>query len=323
MPYRKIKFNAEKQFALAPDVADEELADGQIALSGIKLLNQLGKSSKPFFLAVGFKKPHLPFVAPKKYWDMYDRNQFALSAHPGGIENASGYSLHNGDEMRGYEGIPAEGEISEELQREAIHGYYACVTFIDAQIGMLLDELDDLGLTETTTIVFWGDHGFHLGDHGMWGKHSTLEQAARVPLIIRPASGTAISSTKSPVEFTDIFPSLCEDAGLDYPSSLSGRSLMPLVRGTTSNVRNGAITVFNAKGSLGYSYRTTRYRYTQWINKNNEIAASELYDYENDPLETKNLAGETTNADIEKLLATQLKADGKDCDRLQASPVGN
>jgi arylsulfatase A-like enzyme len=158
-------------------------------------MRKLSKGEKPFFLAVGFKKPHLPFIAPKKYWDMYQRDQFTLAPHRSGIKNASGYSVHDSDELRGYKGIPAEGDISETLQLEAIHGYYACVSYIDAQVGMLLDELDTLGLTDNTTIVFWGDHGFHLGDHGMWGKHSTLENAARVPLVIRPAVESSSSGS--------------------------------------------------------------------------------------------------------------------------------
>ena len=316
---KNTKLNGEKRFALGPDVADDELTDGQIALSGLKLMRELGKAKEPFFLAVGFKKPHLPFIAPKKYWNMYERDDFSLATYRGGIENASGYSIHGGKEMRGYDGVPEEGEISEAIQLEAIHGYYACVSYVDAQIGMLLDELDSLGLSENTTIVLWGDHGFHLGDHGMWGKHSTLEQAARVPLIVRPPTGKVIASTTSPVEFTDIFPTLCELTGIKSPTGLSGRSLVPVATGKLPKIRDGAITVFKSKGSIGYSYRTEHYRYTEWINKSHKIAASELYDYETDPLETKNLIDNPKYADIRVHLAKQLRADGQDCNRLQAS----
>lgn len=320
MPLPKTtKFNGEKRFAVGPDVADDELTDGQITLLGLKLMRKLGKAKEPFFLAVGFKKPHLPFIAPKKYWDMYKRDDFSLANYRGGIENASGYSIHSGKEMRGYDGVPKQGDISEAIQLEAIHGYYACVSYVDAQIGMLLDELQSLGLSKNTTVVLWGDHGFHLGDHGMWGKHSTLEQAARVPLIIRPPSGEVIASTTSPVEFTDIFPTLCELSGLEYPTGLSGRSLVSVATGKSPSVRDGAITVFKSKGSIGYSYRTERYRYTEWINKFNKVAAAELYDYETDSLETKNQIDNPQYADIRKQLAQQLQADGQDCDRLQAS----
>lgn len=319
MPYGKIKFSDAKQVVLAPDVADSELSDGQIALSGIKLMRDLRESDQPFFLAVGFKKPHLPFIAPKKYWDLYDSSQFQFAVHRGGIEGASGYSLHDSPELRGYEGVPEKGEISEDLQRECIHGYYACTSLIDAQVGMLLDELDKLGLSDHTTVILWGDHGFHLGDHGMWGKHSTLEQAARVPLIIHPHTGKAIGETNSPVEFTDIFPTLCELAGLPYPKQLNGRSLLPVVAGSIDQVRDGALTVFKAKGSIGYSYRTERYRYTEWINKTGETVASELYDYESDPNETKNFVKDVEYATVRSKLAQQMRADAQGCERLMMS----
>ena len=319
LPWSKIKHGGVKRVVMAPEVEDDELTDGQIALSGVKLMRELSQSDQPFFLAVGFKKPHLPFIAPKKYWEMYDPTKFKLAAHRGGIENASGYSIHDSPEFRGYEGVPESGEITEELQREAIHGYYACTTFIDAQIGMLLDELDQLGLADNTTIILWGDHGFHLGDHSMWGKHSALEQATRVPLIIRPHRGNAIGNTRSPVEFTDIFPTLCELAALEFPEKLSGRSLLPLIDGSTDQVHDGALTVFRSKGSIGYSYRTQRYRYTEWINKFGKLAAIELYDYEIDPHETRNVADHADYADVRAKLALQMRTDGLDCDRLQGS----
>ncbi|MFK8112201.1 MAG: sulfatase [Rubripirellula sp.] len=318
MPYVKIKFGKVERFALAPQVTDDELSDGQIALSGIKWMRQLSQSDKPFFLAVGFKKPHLPFVAPERHWKKYDRSKFPLARHPGGIKNASGYTMHDGAEMRGYDDIPTEGPISDELQREAIHGYYACTTYVDTLVGRLIAELDQLGLTDNTMIVLWGDHGFHLGDHGMWGKHSTLEQATRVPLILCPQIGKAISKTNAPVEFTDIFPTLCELAGIESPKR-SGRSLLPIVQGTADSVRDGALTVFKAKGTIGYSYRTARYRYTEWINKSAKVVAAELYDYETDPLETTNLIDDPRQAATKKRLAEQMRREGQDCERLQSS----
>ena len=317
----KSEFDGGKRFALAADVADDKLPDGQIRLEGIRLLRELGKSNEPFFLAVGFKKPHLPLVAPKKYWDLYQREQLRLAPHRGGIENASGFSIHDSSELRGYEGIPAEGEISDELQREIIHGYYACTSYVDSQIGMLVDELETLGLRESTTIVLWGDHGFHLGDHGMWGKHSTLEQAARVPLIVCPAKGTRTRESMSPVEFTDIFPTLCDATGVPIPSGLRGRSLMPIISGAAKKVRDGAITVFKSHGSMAYSYRTERHRYTEWINKYNKIAAVELFDYEKDPLETTNEINNVEYGELHEELARKLRADGKDCQRLQAASI--
>lgn len=314
--YDELKYKKVDRFALAVEVEDNQLDDGQTADTGIQLMRRLAEGDKPFFLAVGFKKPHLPFVAPQKYWDQHRREGFALAEHTGGIQNASGYTLHNGKEMRGYDGVPTDGPIPDDVQREAIHGYYACVSYVDAQVGRLLDELDALGLAENTTVVLWGDHGFHLGDHSMWGKHSTLEQAARVPLIFRPHGGSSVASIRTPVEFTDIFPTLCDLAGVPTPDGLHGRSLANLLEGATDRVRDGAITVFKSKGAIGYSYRSDRYRYTEWVNKRGKTVATELYDYERDPLETVNLADDPAYGSQRDTLAKALREDGQGCDRL-------
>lgn len=321
MPKSTSKADHNKRFASAPEIADSELTDGIIAGDGLKLMRQLSKSEKPFFLAVGFKKPHLPFVAPKKYWDLYQRQQFQLAGHRGSIENASGYSVHGSNEFRGYGEVPKEGPFPDELQREAIHGYYACSSYVDALVGSLVDELERLGLSDNTAIVLWGDHGFHLGDHGMFGKHSTLEQATRVPLIVCPPSTTALHTTRTaaPVEFTDVFPTLCDLTGVVKPKNVAGHSLKALIEGTKQRVRDGALTVFKSKGSLGYSYRTERYRYTEWINKFGKIAASELYDYRNDPLETKNLINDVGYREARAELAEQMRANGKGCEKLLAT----
>lgn len=319
LPYEQVRFENAKKVVMAPNVADTELLDGQIAKRGVELLRQLSKDGKPFFLGVGFKKPHLPFIAPKKYWDLYQREQFTLAPHQGGIANDSGYATHDSNEFRGYEGVPKTGPIPEELQREAMHGYYACVSYVDAQVGLLLKELETLGLMKNTIIVLWGDHGFHLGDHGMWGKHSTLENATRVPLIIRAPQASKTAQTKAPVELADMFPTLCELAGLAVPKQLHGRSLAPVLQGKRDSVREGAITVFRNKGALGYSFRTSRYRYTEWIGKFGKPVARELYDYESDPLEKVNVVGETKNAALVDKLAKQLRADCIDCERLKGT----
>ena len=344
MPKAPKKVDDDKRFAGAPNVDDADLIDGRIAADGLKLMRRLGRSGQPFFLAVGFKKPHLPFVAPKKYWGLYQQKHFPLAAYRGGIENASGYSIHDSPEFRGYGGIPKDGTISDDLQQEAIHGYYACTSYVDAQVGLLLSELDRLNLTDNTLIVLWGDHGFHLGDHNMWGKHSTLEQATRVPLIICPprgdknegisppdddrnalvASSTTLKSTSTPVEFTDVFPTLCDLAELEIPRNIAGRSLKPVIESNVTSVRDGALTVFKAKGAIGYSYRSERYRYTEWIsNKFDKIAAAELYDYDTDPNETKNLVEDKQYAAIRKKLATAMRGEGQGCETLLLSqPIG-
>jgi choline-sulfatase len=319
LPYHQVRFENAKKVVLAPNVADTDLLDGQIAKRGVELLRQLSKDGKPFFLGVGFKKPHLPFIAPKRYWDLYQRDQFSPAAYRGGITNDSGYAMHDSPEFRGYEGVPKSGPIPEDLQRESLHGYYACASYVDAQVGLLMKELETLGLLKNTIIVLWGDHGFHLGDHGMWGKHSTLEQATRVPLIIRAPNGKQAAQTKAPVELADMFPTLCELAGLAVPKQLQGRSLAPLLQGKQTSVREGAITVFRARGAVGYSYRTSRYRYTEWMGKFGKPVARELYDYETDPLEQTNLVSDAKQSALVEKLAQQLRADCTGCERLKGT----
>lgn len=301
------------------ECADGDLMDGAIRSEAIRLLGRLADERQPFFLAVGFKKPHLPFVAPAGHWDRHDRAGFIVAHHQGGIEDDSGYVLHDSKELRGYGGIPASGPIEEPLQKELLHGYYACVSYVDAQVGLLLEELERKGLADKTIIALWGDHGFHLGDHGMWGKHSTLDQAARVPLIISRPTGSAVKRSDSPVEFTDVFPTLCDLAGLPVPKGISGRSLVPLIEGTATDIRPAALTVFRNRGAIGYSIRTRRYRYTEWVNKLGKVVARDLFDYESDPLETRNLAERPDARDVVTDMAQRLAEVADGCDRLVAS----
>ena len=319
MPNARVKDYEDDQtkpFVGSPDVPDADLMDGAIALNGIDLMQRVAKDKKPFFLAIGFKKPHLPFVAPQKYWNLYQRDKFELATYKGGIANDSGYVMHDSHEFRGYGGVPETGPIPDAVEREAIHGYYACASFVDAQLGLVLDELDRLDLRQNTAIVVWGDHGFHLGDHDMWGKHSTLETAARAPLMIIPPGGGKAQTTGTPVEFTDIFPTLCELSGLSVPTQLQGRSLKPIVDGRTRSVREGALTLFKNKGAYAYSYRTERYRYTEWINKNGATVARDLFDYQTDPRESVNVVEAPENAALVEHLAASLRRDGAGTQRL-------
>jgi iduronate 2-sulfatase len=190
------------------------------------------------------------------------------------------------------------------------------VSYVDAQIGRVLTQLDELGLAKNTIIVLWGDHGFHLGDHGMWGKHSTLENATRVPLIIASPSGSTLKQSDAPVEFTDVFPTLCTLASLPVPSTIAGRSLQPIMEGTVKSVREGALTVFKNKGAIGYRYRTERYRYTEWINKFGKPIAKDLFDYETDPTECINHAANPSHATVIEKLAPALRRDATDAERL-------
>jgi arylsulfatase A-like enzyme len=302
-----------KPVTLAPDVSEDELIDGKICKEGIKLIKELSNKDKPFFIAVGFKKPHLPFIAPKKYWDMYDEKDIKLAPFQEMPKDADpSHNFHTSGELRGYDGVPKKGKIPPELQRKLIHGYYACATYIDTLIGKLLTELKAAGVEDNTIICLWGDHGWHLGDHGIWGKHTTLEQAARAPLIISSPAIKGGKKTESPTEFIDIYPTLCELSGLSLPEHLNGKSLVPIMKDPKVMVKSGAITNFKRKG-FGYAFRTKRYRYIEWINpKTKEIVSKELYDYEKDPLETVDLSKKPEYKVVIAKLAKELREVGKD-----------
>ena len=280
-------------------------------MNGLDLLEQAQNQDKPFFVAVGFKKPHLPFVAPKKYWDLYDRERLTLPRFLDKAQGASDYGWHDSNELRSYDGIPKKGPISLDLQKEAYHGYLACVSYIDALIGRLIQDLEKRNLADNTIIVLWGDHGFHLGDHNMWGKHTNLEQATRSPLIISLPKQKAQKS-HTPAGLIDIFPTLCEAAGLEVPEVVQVTSLFPVIHGKKDQHKNGAISFFKSKGAKGYSYRTHRYRYIEWI-KGNKVEAIELYDYENDPQEKINLATQQESKELIRTLSQALREDGKGC----------
>src|SRR5690606_14398255 len=166
------------------DVPDNAYPDGAVADEAILRLQAAAERDEPFFLAVGFVKPHLPFCAPKKYWDAFDPAAFSLAERQTPPEGAPSYAPQFGGELRNYRDIPKQGTLPDDLQRTLIHGYYAAASYADAQIGRVVDELDRLKLADSTLIVLWGDHGWHLGDHGIWCKHTNYEQAARIPLVI-------------------------------------------------------------------------------------------------------------------------------------------
>ncbi|WP_168433016.1 sulfatase [Pontiella sulfatireligans] len=295
------------------DVPDDAYGDGGVANRGVEQLEKLKKSGEPFFLALGFKKPHLPFVAPKKYWDLYDRSALELAPFQHYPEGAPACAETDYVEARTYSGVPQEGVISDSTQRELIHGYLACVSYVDAQIGKVLETLRETGLAQDTMVVLWGDHGFHLGDKQLWGKHTTYEESTRVPLIISNA-GTPPGKSVSPVNFIDLFPTLCELYGLELPAELDGKSLVPILKDPNVSIQPYAASIYPHQGSWGIAIRTERYRYVAWywasMSKErqgmrfaNEPNSTELYDYKKDPLERKNLSGHPEYADIEKKLA--------------------
>lgn len=304
------------------DVDDDAYQDGQMARNAVDMIKQLAKKEKPFFIAAGFKKPHLPFVAPKKYWDLYDRSKIELSKWQKAPIGAPDFALHSWGELKSYSDIEQyvmpTGILDENKQRELIHGYMACVSYTDTQIGKLLDELERQGIADQTIIVLWGDHGWHLGDHGIWCKHSNFEQAARAPLIFSAPGTKSGIKNSSPVEFVDIYPTLCDLAGIDIPKSLDGISLKPIMTGSASKVKDFAISQYpRGDNRMGYSLRNERYRYTAWFNIDfrkgekasaDNLIAEELYDYETDPDETRNLASIKEYSKIREKVSLQLQS---------------
>ena len=292
----------------APDVADEELLDGQTATRAIEALRQVG--GRPFFLAVGFLKPHLPFVAPKKYWELYSPGKIR-SASPLPPKDAPAWALHEWSELRSFVGMPKTGPLSDEQARQMIHGYRAATSYLDAQAGRVLDELDRLGLREKTIVVFWGDHGWQLGEHGLWCKHTNFELATRAPLILSaPGMKSAGRRTAALVEFVDIYPTLAELCGLPLPPELEGASLVPLLAKPDRAWKPAAFSQYLRAGKdphMGYSMRTDRYRLTRWVRVDDptRVDGVELYDHQSDPLENVNIAGEPKHAELVAQLTAQ------------------
>ncbi len=300
------------------DVADDALPDGHIADRAIAHLRaHKAGSDRPFFLAVGFLKPHLPFVAPKKYWDLYRPEQIELAAHRDLPAGAPAFAGNGSGELRAYATIPRKGPIPDEQARRMIHGYLACVSYTDAQVGRLLDALDAAGLAKNTVIVFWGDHGYSLGEHGLWTKHTNFEDATRVPLIVVPAGdlakGAAGKSSDALVEFVDVYPTLAELCGLPLPSGLEGISLTPLLEDPRRPWKRAAFSQYPRKvrgqgAAMGYSLRTDRYRFVEWRVPGKPSLAAELYDHQTDPKETKNLAADPAHAERVRELSAMLEA---------------
>ena len=300
----------------APDVPDNALRDGHIADAAIAKMNEL--KDKPFFLAVGFHKPHLPFIAPKKYFDLYDRDKIALATNPFPPRDAPRFATYNWNDLRHYYGIPDVGPVSEQQARDLKHAYYACASFTDAQVGRLLKNLDACGLRDNTIVVLWGDHGWQLGEHGMWDKHSNFETSTRSPLIIR-VPGQQPGRTKALVEFVDIYPTLCELCGLSLDDGLEGHSFAPLLEDPARPWKSAAFSQYQrvipgygkiARG-MGYSMRTDRYRFTEWLVPDTDFRAYELYDHQSDPDENISLAAAAEHKPLVDRLKKKLHAGWK------------
>jgi len=229
------------------EVPDHYFVDGfstQLAIATLK--DHLQKNpTQPIFLGLGFMKPHLNFVAPKKYWDLYDPDIIKITEQSKSPRNGAATGLHASFELRTRHGIPKRGPIGEELAKDLLHGYYACVSYVDAQIGLMLDALDEAGIRDNSIIVVWGDHGWHLGEMGIWGKATNYEIATRVPLIFwTPKMKNRGKSANSLVELVDLYPTLCDLAGLPQPKHLSGTSLAPLLQKPNLKGKEFAISQF-------------------------------------------------------------------------------
>lgn len=325
------------------NLPDDAYDDGVSAKLAVKQIEMLNAAKKPFFMAVGFRKPHLPFVSPKKYWDFYKREDMPVAEFQEHAANSKDFPYQNSGEVSSYSGVKEFAKYNEkgvnkfglaiEKQKELVHAYYAAVSYTDAQIGILLNTLEKLGTLNNTIIVLWGDHGWHLGDHDMWGKHTNYEQATKAPLIIA-APGIKAGQSKSMTEFVDVFPTLCELASGKVPAYLDGKSLVPIMKNNKVSVKEYAMSQYprkmdkadinkveDGKGKImGYSMRTEQYRYTVWL-KNftsdqvynaDKVYTKELYDYAKDPLEKVNVFDDTKYAtivaDLDKKMVAYFKS---------------
>jgi arylsulfatase A-like enzyme len=302
------------------DVPDNTFQDGRVAELAVSTLRDISRKSEPFFLAVGFVKPHLPFVSPKKYWDLYDPAKIQLAPNKFRPKDAPDYAILPGGELRNYKDIP-EGSIPDDLARQLKHGYYAAISYMDAQVGKVLDELDRLGLRKNTIVILWGDHGWKLGEHDAWCKHSTVENDTNVALLLSvPGMKHAGARTNSIVEFVDIYPTLSELAGLPLPQHLEGASFKPLLDDPKRPWKQAAFSQYpraagkSGSGALmGYSMRTERYRFTVWVGRTDhtKVDAIELYDHQTDPQENTNIAKAPANAALVERLMVQWRQGWK------------
>ena len=299
------------------DVPDNFYKDGKTADLAVQDLAKLSLQAKPFFLAVGFIRPHLPWVSPKKYWDLYDPEKIALAPNPFLPRGAPAYAISPNDgEVRAYKGIPPRGHVPAEIARKLKQAYFAGVSYSDAQVGRVLDELDRLGLRTNTIVILWGDHGWKLGEHDAWGKHTDVENDVNAPLILSvPGMPNTGAHTDALVEFVDIYPTICDVAGLPLPGHLEGTSFKPLLAQPRRPWKSAAFSEYprgtgkDHQPLMGYTMRTDRYRFTIWVNRNDhsQVDAIELYDHQNDPQENVNIAHHPGNLALVQELTQQWK----------------
>ncbi len=322
------------------DVPDEAYPDGLMAAEAVRRIEAAKDENQPFFIAVGFWRPHLPFNAPKKYWDLYP--EVELADNPFAPKDGPAIAMHDSPEVRGYEGIPNPIDgMDDELARNLIRGYRACVSFSDANIGRLLDALERSGQRDNTIIVLWGDHGWQLGENGLWGKESNFERSLRTTLMavdprisnngslagviargmvegrnLPAAAGRSatipalkkMQSCNALVELVDVYPTLCELAGLPVPAHVEGVSFAPLLSDASKDWKNAAFSCFVRpdRNKAGLSVRTDRYRYTEWRDAAGTFKGHTLFDLQNDPQENVNIANDPLQGPVVRRMKATL-----------------
>jgi arylsulfatase A-like enzyme len=292
----------------AVDCADDDLLDGDAANMGIAQLREHAKSpDKPFFLAVGFANPHVPWISPKKYWDLYDPAKFELATNEFVPKYAPDFAATSGTDFRGYRGVPA-GDLPDAYKRQCLHGYFAAISYVDAQVGRLLATLEETGLAKNTIVVFWSDHGYYMGEHTWWGsKHNNYEGATRNCFIVAtPAMKTAGSKTQALVQAVDIAPTLTELCGLPANQGFQGTSLKPILDDPNASVNNAAFSWYPKEGWLGVAMRTDKWRYVEWTKKG-EPVQRELYNMVHDKQNDLNVADKPEHVKVIESLSKQMR----------------
>ncbi len=311
----------------AADVHDTMYYDGAQTELAKKALSRLAKNQQPFYMGLGFFRPHLPFAVPKKYWDLYSPENIPLAANPEVPDSAPMFTMNSMYELRGYDGLKHIGhpqsdyQMNEDTARILKHGYYASVSYVDALLGNLFKHMKDIGIYDNTIIILWGDHGWKLGDHNSWGKMTNYNIDLQVPMVVRyPNQENRGAQTFELTELIDMFPSLCELAGIETPNYMQGTSFVPLIKNPDLKWKDAAFSQFHrrpkvsADGNryMGYSINTKKYHYIEWytwdakLGLRGDFVAKELYDRENDPHETKNIASEPSVSKTIEDLSDQL-----------------
>ena len=290
----------------SPEVDDYVYNDGKVTKRAIKKMEELKAAEKPFFMAVGYVSPHLPFIQPKKYWYMYDHSSVELADNAYQPENSpfiAMHAQHDSAELRNmYLDIPSEGLLSDEMSRNLVHGYYASVSYMDVLIGDLIQGLEDLGLRENTTIILWSDHGFFLGEHGFWCKHSTFYEAIKIPFIISSPGYAKGQITTSLTELVDVYPTLCELTGIEPPSYIHGESLTSVMKNPSIQLKDEIYTRYKE----GEAVVDANYSYTEFF-RGETYLGNMLYDLNKDLKQNVDIAKKVENAELVKKYSEKLK----------------